>query len=46
MNDNWVFVGAAFAVTWAVLVGYFIHLQRTMRRARALFQRSATPESG
>jgi CcmD family protein len=42
MNDNWVFVGAAFAVTWGVLLGYFIHLQRTMRRARALLDGSAS----
>lgn len=36
MNDNWMFVGAAFVVTWGVLVGYFVHLHRTLRRARAL----------
>jgi CcmD family protein len=45
MNDNWMFVGAAFVVTWAVLVGYFIHLQRTMRRARALLEGSAASEN-
>jgi len=29
------FVGAAFAVTWAVVIGYLVHVHRTLRRARA-----------
>jgi len=37
MGSNWLFVGAAFAVTWAAILGYLFHLHRTMRRARALF---------
>jgi hypothetical protein len=32
--NNWAFVGAAFALTWAVILGYLGHLLRTMRRAR------------
>ena len=36
MLNNWVFVGAAFGVSWAVMIGYFVHVQRTMRRARTL----------
>ena len=36
MGNNWLFVGAAFTVTWAVLIGYFVHLQRATRRAQAL----------
>ena len=35
------FVGAAFGVTWAAIIGYLVHLQRTLRRARTLFE-SAT----
>jgi hypothetical protein len=31
------FVGAAFAVTWSVMIGYLVHLHRTMRDARARF---------
>jgi len=38
MDGNWMFVGAAFAATWAVLIGYVIHLSRSMRRARALLE--------
>ena len=36
MNDNWMFVGAAFVLTWAVLLGYLAHVHRTVRRARTL----------
>ena len=35
MNDNWLFVGAAFGVTWVALVGYFLYVRRALRRARA-----------
>ena len=35
MAENLMFVGAAFALTWGVLIGYLIHLRRTLRRSRA-----------
>ena len=35
-NNNLLFVGAAFALTWGVLIGYFLHLRRATQRARAL----------
>ncbi len=31
---NWMFVSAAFTLTWATLIGYFVHLQRAVHRAR------------
>lgn len=40
--SNWMFVGAAFALTWTALVGYLLHLQRAMRHARALLERTAS----
>jgi CcmD family protein len=43
MNDNWLFVGAAFVATWAVLLGYLAHLQRATRRARALLESANMP---
>ena len=39
--DNWMFVGAAFAATWVAILGYLVHVHRTLRRAKALFD-SAT----
>lgn len=37
MMSNTIFVTAAFTVTWAVLLGYLLHLRRATRRARAAF---------
>lgn len=36
MNENWRFVGAAFAITWGVLIVYFLHLRRVRQRAQSL----------
>ncbi|HTR78222.1 MAG TPA: CcmD family protein [Gemmatimonadaceae bacterium] len=38
--SNWMFVGAAFTVTWVVVLGYLLHLHRVMRRAREEFERA------
>ncbi|MES2179093.1 MAG: hypothetical protein V4550_14625 [Gemmatimonadota bacterium] len=43
--NNWIFVGAAFAVTWAVLVGYFLRVQRKLRAARVLLDSANTMRS-
>ena len=34
--SNGIFVAAAFALTWTVIIGYLVHLRRVRRRARAL----------
>lgn len=36
MNENWLFVAAAFTVTWVILLGYLVHVRRTLRRAQAM----------
>ena len=38
--SNWMFVGAAFAVTWIALIGYAAHVQRAMHRSRELLERA------
>jgi len=38
------FVGAAYALTWAVLVGYAFYLRRRLRRAREAWHAPA-PEA-
>lgn len=45
MTNNWTFVVAAFTVTWAVIIGYLVHVHNTLRRARALLDdaRAAGP---
>jgi hypothetical protein len=45
VRDNWLFVSAAFAVTWAVLLGYLVHVHRTLRRARSLLADASAPGS-
>ena len=42
MNDNWLFVGAAFGLTWVVLIGYFVHLRNALRRAQVLLDASTS----
>jgi CcmD family protein len=37
------FVGAAFAVAWTVMLGYLFHLHRTLRRARARLDSATRP---
>jgi CcmD family protein len=39
---NRMFVAAAFALTWSVIVGYIVHLRRVRRRAQALLDGAAT----
>ena len=43
MNENLLFVAAAFTVTWAVLLGYLMHLRRTQRRAQAMLDAATAP---
>jgi len=43
MSENWMFVGAAFTVTWAVLLGYLMHLRRVQRRAQAMLEAATAP---
>lgn len=44
MSDNWMFVGAAFTVTWVVLIGYLVHVHRLLRDARAMLDSASAPE--
>lgn len=41
---NRLFVTAAFAFTWTVIVAYLVHLGRVRRRARALLDRATARE--
>jgi CcmD family protein len=43
MQDrNLAFVGAAYAITWCVLLGYLIRVHRALGRARAEFESAST----
>lgn len=39
--SNNTFIIAAYGVTWAVLIGYLLHLARKAGRARAEYERLA-----
>ena len=38
--NNTAFVTAAFVLTWAVILGYAVHLRRSIQRSRELLERS------
>jgi hypothetical protein len=38
--DNWIYVGAAYALTWVVVAGYLLHVTRATRRAAAALERA------
>jgi hypothetical protein len=44
-ESNWLFVGAAYGVSWIVLVGYAVHLHRVLRRARKAYDDALKSQS-
>jgi hypothetical protein len=42
--SEWGFVGAAYGLTWAVLIAYALLLARGVGRARGAFERGGAPE--
>jgi hypothetical protein len=38
--SNTIFIEAAFVVTWVVIIGYALHLRRSIQRSRELLERS------
>ena len=40
-DNNWLFVGAAFGLTWLVLIGYVLRIRAATRHAQALVDASA-----
>ena len=39
-DQNWNFVIAAYSVSWLVLAGYALYVQRRLRSARAMYERT------
>jgi hypothetical protein len=43
-TSNWTFITAAYAVAWIGLAGYWIFVERSVRRSRARYEQAvATP---
>ena len=38
VDQNWSYVAAAYVAAWAVIIGYAIHVHRTLARARRAFE--------
>lgn len=41
-DQNWAFVSAAYAATWVMMLGYWFHVHRALRRARRSYEEAAT----
>ncbi len=47
MNDqNWLYVGAAYVLTWGAILGYVIRVHRALGQARAEFARASQNTEG
>ena len=44
-NSNWLFVAAAYAAAWIVIVGYAVHLYRTTSNARRALWNATGPNA-
>jgi hypothetical protein len=44
--SNSFFIVAAFAVTWGVIIGYALHLRRSIQRSRELLERASRGGAG
>lgn len=40
MASNWTFVTVAYAAVWIALGAYWLHVHRTLKRARARYERA------
>lgn len=45
-DQNWTFVSAAFGVTWATILLYWLHAERELRRARRAYEQATPARSG
>lgn len=41
-DQNLAFIGAAYAITWGVILGYLIRVHRALGQARAEFESAST----
>jgi len=37
-ENNWYYVGAAFAISWCVIIGYAVRVYRVMAKARKEYE--------
>jgi hypothetical protein len=39
-DQNWAFVSAAYMTAWIAIIGYWLHVHATLRRARRLHEQA------
>ena len=37
-DQNWAYVTAAYVAAWVMIIGYAVHVHRTLARARRAYQ--------
>jgi hypothetical protein len=45
-DQNWAFVSAAYAATWVMMLGYWVHVHRALRRARRSYEEATAGRPG
>ena len=45
-ENNWLFVIAAYAVAWCVVISYWVFVHRAARRARARYEQATGSGGG
>ena len=45
-DQNWMFVSAAFVVTWATILLFWLHAEREFRRARRAWEQATSARNG
>lgn len=45
-DKNWAFVCAAYAATWIMMVGYWVHVHGALRRARRSYEQATAGRPG
>jgi hypothetical protein len=46
MASNWTFVDAAYAAVWIAIGGYWLHVHRVLKLARARYEQAAARGEG
>jgi CcmD family protein len=45
-ENNWMFITAAYSITWIVILGYLLRVHSALRRARAEYATVAGSPAG
>jgi hypothetical protein len=46
MASNWTFVAVAYAAVWVAIGGYWLHVHRVLKLARARYEKALAKNEG